>query len=266
VAGAQTGDQPAERRWLGRRAAAPAAPGLAREPQPVPPSAWVLPDPEEADEDGVVGVGADLAPGTLVDAYRRGIFPWPHPGVPLPWFSPDPRGVLPVDDFHVSRSLRRRVRACGWTTTVDASFAAVVAACAQGRGEAGTWITTTMARAYARLHELGWAHSIEVWNAGRLVGGVYGVQVGGVFTGESMFHRTPDASKVALLDLVHRLRAAGGVLLDVQLTTPHLASLGARDVARDTFLGCLDDVGADEVRLATAELPVARLTDLTEAA
>ncbi|MBS3940023.1 MAG: leucyl/phenylalanyl-tRNA--protein transferase [Actinobacteria bacterium] len=220
-----------------------------------------MPDPEEADEDGVVGVGADLAPGTLVDAYRRGIFPWPHPGVPLPWFSPDPRGVLPLDAFRVSRSLRRRLRACAWTTTVDASFGAVVAGCARERGEHGTWITTTMARAYARLHELGWAHSLEVWDGGRLVGGVYGVQVGGVFTGESMFHRVDDASKVALLDLVHRFAAAGGSLLDVQLTTAHLAGLGARDVDRDRFLAELAAVGDADVRLATTELPVTRLLE-----
>ena len=221
----------------------------------------MLPEPEEADEDGVVGVGADLAPDTLVDAYRRGIFPWPHPGVPLPWFSPDPRGVLPVGEFHVSRSLRRRLRTCGWTTTVDASFGAVVAGCAQDRGEHGTWITTTMARAYARLHELGWAHSLEVWDGGRLVGGVYGVQVGGVFTGESMFHRATDASKVALLDLVQRLAAAGGSVLDVQLTTAHLAGLGARDVGRDDFLAELAVAREADVRLVTTELPVSRLLE-----
>ena len=261
MAGAHSTDPAGERRWLGRRAAVRSTAGLARAPQPVAPSAWVLPDPEEADEDGVVGVGADLAPGTLVDAYRRGIFPWPHPGVPLPWFSPDPRGVLPVDAFHVSRSLRRRLRTCGWTTTVDASFAAVVAACAQDRGDSGTWITTTMARAYGRLQELGWAHSLEVWDGGRLVGGVYGVQAGGVFTGESMFHRRTDASKVALLDLVDRFAAAGGAVLDVQLTTPHLATLGAREVGREGFLADLHRFRDDAVRLETAERPVERLAD-----
>lgn len=261
MAGAQGGGRTGERRWLGRRTAPADQGGLARAPQPVAPSAWVLPDPDEADDDGVVGVGADLAPGTLVDAYRRGIFPWPHPGVPLPWFSPDPRGVLPVDGFHVSRSLRRRLRTCGWTTTVDHSFGAVVAGCAQDRGEHGTWITTTMARAYTRLHELGWAHSLEVWEGGRLVGGVYGVQVGGVFTGESMFHRATDASKVALLDLVHRFRLAGGSLLDVQLTTTHLAGLGAHDLGRNDFLATLTAVRDADVRLPIAELPVDRLLD-----
>jgi leucyl/phenylalanyl-tRNA---protein transferase len=228
----------------------------------VPPSTWLLPDPDQADEDGVVGVGADLAPGTLVDAYRRGMFPWPHPGVPLPWFSPDPRGLLFPDDLQVSRSLRRRLRTCGWTTTVDVAFRAVVAGCAEDRGDGqGSWITTGMARAYARLHELGWAHSVEVWDADRLVGGVYGVQIGGVFTGESMFHRETDASKVALVDLLVRFRAAGGRVLDVQLTTDHLASLGARDVRRDRYLTLLETSRMLDVRLVTGCRPVARLVD-----
>jgi leucyl/phenylalanyl-tRNA--protein transferase len=228
----------------------------------VPPSAWSLPDPHHADEDGVVGVGADLAPGTLVDAYRRGIFPWPHPGVPLPWFSPDPRGLLAPGAVHVSRSLRARLRRCGWTTTVDAAFRAVVAGCAEDRGDGqGSWITPPMARAYARLHELGWAHSLEVWDGDRLVGGLYGVQNGGVFTGESMFHRATDASKVAIVALIARLRAAGGAVLDVQLTTDHLASLGAVDVARADYLALLSQVRHRDVRLATGRHEVARLTD-----
>lgn len=234
--------------------------GVAPPPAPVPPSSWLLPDPEQADEDGVVGIGADLAPGTLVDAYRRGIFPWPHPGVPLPWFSPDPRGLLAFDDLHVSRSLRQRIRRCGWTTTVDAAFRTVVAACAEDRGdEQGSWITVAMARAYGRLHQLGWAHSVEVWDGSRLVGGLYGVQVGGVFTGESMFHREPDASKVALVDLAARFRAAGGRILDVQLTTEHLASLGAADVPRARYLALLAGARDLDVRLAVGRREVARL-------
>lgn len=252
--------RPGRRRRVARTVAEP---DVARPPQPVPPSAWLLPDPWLADEDGVVGVGADLAPGTLVDAYRRGLFPWPHPGVPLPWFSPDPRGVVDPDGVHVSRSLARRLRTCGWTTTVDVAFRQVVAACAQDRGDGhGSWITPAMARAYGRLHELGWAHSVEVWDGDALVGGLYGVQVGGVFTGESMFHRATDASKVALLDAVARLRAAGGFLLDVQLTTPHLRTLGARDLPRDRFLALLD-AGRDlDVRLSTGRRPVDRLAAL----
>jgi leucyl/phenylalanyl-tRNA---protein transferase len=249
-------------RMVRRRPVVPAEPGLARPPEPVPPSSWLLPDPAEADDDGVVGIGADLAPATLVDAYRRGIFPWPHPGVPMPWFSPDPRGVLTPDTLHVSRSLRRTLRASGWTTTVDRAFDEVVRECGEERGEDGTWITPPMARAYQRLHELGWAHSLEVWSAdGRLVGGLYGVQVGSVFTGESMFHRVPDASKVALVDLVTRLRAAGGWALDVQLTTPHLASMGARDVPRDEFLDRLLRCRDLPVRLRTTRRPVSRLLE-----
>lgn len=209
----------------------------------------------------MVGIGADLAPGTLVDAYRRGIFPWPHPGVPLPWFSPDPRGVLRFEDLHVSRSLRRTLRRSGWTTTVDRAFDRVVDACGEQRDEAGTWITADMARAYERLHELGWAHSIEVWDDQDLVGGLYGVQVGGVFTGESMFHRRSDASKVALVDLVARLRAAGGRLVDVQLTTPHLESMGATDLPRSRFTEHLAAARDHDVRLTTTARPVGRLLD-----
>lgn len=232
---------------------------LAPPPRPVPPSAWVLPQPQEADEDGVVGIGADLAPGTLVDAYRNGIFPWPHTGVALPWFSPDPRGLLPVDQVHVSRSLRRTLRHRGWITTIDHAFAQVVDACATDRGDEGTWITDAMARAYRRLRVLGWAHSIEVWDGARLVGGLYGVQLGGVFTGESMFHRASDASKVAMVDLCARLTEAGGRILDVQIMTPHLRSMGACDLPRQRFIRQLRDARDDDVRLRTGPQPVARL-------
>jgi leucyl/phenylalanyl-tRNA---protein transferase len=238
---------------------------------PVPgPSRWRFPDPATAGEDGLVGIGADLEPATLLDAYRRGIFPWPHPGAPLPWFSPDPRGVIPLDGLVVSRSLRARLRRSGWETTVDRAFAAVLAGCAdrprglepsppEGGHEAGTWITPPMRAAYLRLHDLGHAHSLEVWASDRLVGGLYGVGVGGVFTGESMFHLATDASKVALVDLVARLTEAGGRLIDVQMVTPHLASLGARDLPRADFLDLLARVRDDPVRLATDRLPVARL-------
>lgn len=232
---------------------------LARAPQPVPPSPWMLPDPRTADEDGVVGVGADLAPPTLVDAYRRGIFPWPHPGVPLPWFSPDPRGVIDGTTLHVPRRLRTRIRTCGWWATVDQAFDQVIAACAGREPDVGTWITRELRRAYVRLHHLGWAHSVELWDGERLVGGLYGVQLGGVFTGESMFHRASDASKVALVEAVARLREAGGELLDVQIVTPHLATLGAREVARDRFLTRLHALREAPVRLRVEPRPVARL-------
>jgi leucyl/phenylalanyl-tRNA--protein transferase len=231
-------------------------------PQRLEPTTWRFPDPREAGDDGLVAVGADLEPSTLTHAYRHGMFPWPHDGMPLPWFSPDPRAVLPLDRWRVSRSLRRQMRRCGWHTTVDAAFEAVVRGCAdRGPGE-GTWITSAMRAAYTRLHRLGWAHSVEVWDGERLVGGLYGVMCGGVFTGESMFHRATDASKVALFELVERLREAGGALLDVQLRTDHLASLGAVEVPRSLFLELLEELRDDDVRLCTGRLPVARLADI----
>ena len=226
-----------------------------RPPAPVAASRWHL-DPHDADGDGVVGAGADLEVPTLVAAYRRGIFPWPHEGLPLLWFSPDPRAVIDPRSVHVSHSLRRRLRACGWTTTMDRALPDVMAACAE---RPDTWITPAMRAAYRRLWELGWARSLEVWEDGRLVGGVYGVQVGGVLTGESMFHRRTDASKVALVDLCARLGEAGGRLLDVQLPTPHLRSLGAVTVPREEFLGLLGALEGLAVRPVAAELPVARL-------
>lgn len=235
---------------------------LAGPPRPVPPPIWLFPDPSTADEDGVVGVGADLVPATLVHAYRHGIFPWPHPGMPLPWFSPDPRGLLNATSLHISRSLRRRLRGCGWTATVDRAFVAVIGACAD-RPDEGTWITPAMVRAYARLHELGWAHSVEVWDGPALVGGLYGVQVGGCFTGESMFHRADDASKVALVELLSRFFEAGGDQVDVQLTTPHLRRMGAGDVPRAAFLQRLAEVRDRDVRLRLDPCPVARLAEGT---
>ncbi len=227
-------------------------------------SAWRLPDGATADEvSGLVAFGADLAVETLVDAYLRGIFPWPHETVGLPWFSPDPRGVLDVAaGANVSRSLRQRLRRCGWRSTVDAAFDEVVAACADRPAGEGTWVTSEMRAAYGRLHRLGWAHSLEVWDSGGgLVGGLYGVRVGGCFTGESMFNREPDASKVAFVDLVDRWRAAGGAMIDVQIPTDHLGSLGVEAVPRSEFLGWLarvrdSPVGVDRGRLAVSRLAV----------
>ena len=236
--------------------------GRAQLPQPVRPSRWRLPDPSrraDPDESGFLAVGADLDVETLVDAYRRGVFPWPHPGMPLPWFSPDPRAVIEPRAVHVSRSLRRWLRRCAWQTTVDADFDGVVAACAARPAHEGTWITREMRRAYGRLHRRGWAHSLEVWDGEVLVGGIYGVRVGGCLTAESMFHRATNASKVALVDLCHRWAEAGGALLDVQLPTPHLASMGAREIPRAAFLATLEAVRDEVVCMETARLPVSRL-------
>ena len=205
-------------------------------PSELPPCPWSFPPAEAAGEEGLLALGADLEPGTLVAAYRAGIFPMPIGGVPeMAWFSPDPRGIVPLDGLHVSRSLRRSLRR--YTTTADRAFADVLAGCADPR-RPGAWITPAMRAAYLRLHALGWAHSVEVWDsAGTLAGGLYGVEIGGLFAAESKFHVRTDASKVALAALVERLRAAGGArLLDVQWTTPHLRALGARDVARAEYL------------------------------
>jgi leucyl/phenylalanyl-tRNA--protein transferase len=213
--------------------------------------------PWTADEDGVVGAGADLDAATLVDAYRNGVFPWPHSGLPLLWFSPDPRCVLPVRDVHVTRSLRRTLARCGWMTTMDRDLAGVIEACAD-RPE-GTWITPELRDAYLELGALGWVHSLEVWSDGELVGGIYGVLVGGVLTGESMFHHRTDASKVAVLDLRARLAEAGGVLLDGQVVTDHLLSLGAVALPRDDFLTLLARERDRTVLPIVDPLPVSRL-------
>lgn len=225
----------------------------------VSPCTWSFPPADTADDDGLVGIGADLAPETLVHAYRNGIFPWPHRGVrKLPWFSPNPRGVLPLDRLRVARSLRQTMRRSGWTTTVDAAFEAVTTACSARPGE-GTWIIPQMQAAYLRLHHLGVAHSIEVWDGDRLVGGCYGVMSGGVFTGESMFHRETDASKVAVADLVDRMIEARAGLVDVQLMTDHLATLGAIPIHRTLFLDLLTELRDDRIVLPTDPRPVSRL-------
>jgi leucyl/phenylalanyl-tRNA--protein transferase len=203
-----------------------------------------MPDPRRAPAHGLVAAGGDLAPGTVLSAYRAGIFPWPDADGRLLWFSPDPRAVLPLDGFHESRRLARTRRQARFTATRDRDFAAVIDACASAHG--ATWITPDMRAAYVTLHQLGWTHSVEIWDGGRLAGGLYGVAVGGLFAAESMFHHARDASKIAVAELVAHLRARGFALLDVQLLTPHLASLGAVDVSRRDYLA----------RLATAlEVP-----------
>jgi leucyl/phenylalanyl-tRNA--protein transferase len=192
-----------------------------------PPNRWDLPDPFRADRDGVCGIGADLEPGTLLAAYRRGLFPMhlDRRGRHLGWWSPDPRGVIPLGGLRVSRSLRRACR--DFEVTVDTDFDAVIRGCSEPRPSGGHWIHRSIVDAYTELHRLGWAHSVEVRerDGGAIVGGLYGVAVGGLFAGESMYHRRTDASKVALVGLVELLDPEG--LLDVQWVTPHLASLGA---------------------------------------
>lgn len=208
-------------------------------PEP-PPSDWHFPPANTADEHGLVGIGADLEPGTLLGAYRHGLFPMPISGRrPIGWWSPDPRGILRLDGLQDSRSMRRSARR--YDVRIDHAFDEVVAACADPRRDGG-WITPEIRAAYGRLHQMGWAHSVEAWDreTGELAGGLYGVKVEGLFAGESMFHRGRDASKVALMALVERLVAIGVVLLDVQWQTPHLASLGAVEIPRAEYLELLD--------------------------
>jgi leucyl/phenylalanyl-tRNA--protein transferase len=206
-------------------------------PTEPPPTPWSFPDPR-AVRDDLVATGADLAPGTLLAAYRAGYFPMPLEELgagTLGWWSPVRRGVLPLDGLKVSRSLRRSVGR--FEIRVDTAFAEVIEVCADPRRPQG-WITDDVRSAYLRLHELGWAHSVEAWRDGRLAGGLYGVAVGGLFAGESMFHRETDASKVALVGLVDLLRDehVERRLVDVQWRTEHLASLGVVEIGRSAYL------------------------------
>jgi leucyl/phenylalanyl-tRNA---protein transferase len=195
-------------------------------------------DPESADADGLVGVGGDLSPRRLLDAYRRGVFPFFDETTPILWWSPDPRAIFELDGFHVSRSLARTLRQGRFTVTVNQAFGEVIRGCADRQGQ-GIWITPEMIAAYTVLHRLGWAHSLEVWRDGKLGGGVYGVAVGGLFAGESMFTRLRDGSKVALAHLISRLRERGFQLFDVQYLNDHTASLGAVEVPRGAYLARL---------------------------
>jgi leucyl/phenylalanyl-tRNA---protein transferase len=227
----------------GRPGAPAGSPCEALDPTPIEPtpSAYVF-DPQLAGPgEDLVAAGADLRPGTLLAAYRAGLFPMGlgRAGArPLGWWSPDPRGVLPLDGLRVSRSLRRSV--ARFELTVDSAFDQVVAACADP-ARSGRWITPEIAAAYGELHRLGWAHSVECWRAGVLAGGLYGVAINGLFSGESMFHRATDASKVALVALVELLRADADPrrLLDVQWRTDHLARLGVVEVPRTEYLARL---------------------------
>ena len=210
-----------------------------------------FPDPRSANAEGVVAIGGDLHPDSLLLAYRQGIFPWPVEGLPLLWFSPAERGVLEFAHLHISRSLARARKRTALRFTIDAAFTAVIRACADTPrpGQNGTWITPQIVAAYTRLHRLGIAHSVEAWNGTRLVGGVYGVDVDGAFAAESMFYHEPYASKLALLHLVDHLLRHGLDWLDIQVLTPHLTRLGARPMPRDEFLEKLRRTRARGLRL-----------------
>ena len=201
-----------------------------------PPSAFWLPDPDSAGDEDLVAVGGDLASGTILQAYRRGMFPMHLSDGPLGWWSPHQRGVIPVDGLQVSRSLRQSSRR--YTVTIDQDFEGVVDACADP-GRSGGWIRPEIREAYLELHRLGWAHSVETRDSGRLVGGLYGVAMGGLFAGESMFYQSRDASKVALLRLVGSMKAIPGALIDVQWATDHLQTLGAVEISRQEYLARL---------------------------
>ncbi|MGC3980499.1 MAG: leucyl/phenylalanyl-tRNA--protein transferase [Steroidobacteraceae bacterium] len=202
----------------------------------------VFPPVEQAllDPPGLLAAGGDLSPERLLAAYRRGIFPWYSHGQPILWWSPDPRTVLLPQEFKVSRSLAKSARNRGFDARFDSSFAAVMAGCGdRSLRPEGTWITREMQMAYLELHRLGLAHSMETWQDGNLVGGLYGVQLGRVFFGESMFSRVTDASKFALKMLCERLLDQGVAVIDCQMATPHLSSLGAREISRREFLDLL---------------------------
>lgn len=203
-----------------------------------------FPDVELAlrDPDGLLALGGDLSIPRLLHAYRHGIFPWFGPRQPILWWSPDPRLVLYPHDLHISRSLARTLRRGRFRITLDRDFPAVIAQCALPRpGQSGTWITPEMQSAYCALHEEGYAHSVECWLDGELAGGLYGVALGHVFFGESMFARVPDASKAAFVHLVRELQHREFRLIDCQVHTPHLASLGATTIPRREFVRILDE-------------------------
>lgn len=197
-----------------------------------------FPDPELAEDDGLLGLGGDLSPERLLLAYGNGIFPWYSRSEPIMWWSPDPRCVLHPEKLKISTSLRQALKKGNYEVRFDTCFEEVIGHCAKTKrkGQRGTWITKEMVAAYIRLHELGFAHSTEIFMDGKLAGGLYGVSIGRTYSGESMFHLKPDASKIALYHLVERLKAWKFPLIDCQVANPHLLSLGAEEMARKEFL------------------------------
>ena len=210
-----------------------------------------FPDPNLAEEDGLLAVGGDLSTERILHAYAQGIFPWYSDGQPILWWSPDPRMVLIPSEFKCSKRLERERRNPAWTVTVDTHFEEVVDRCAtmSRPDQDGTWITDEMCDAYGTLHRAGYAHSVEAWKEGALAGGLYGVSLGRCFFGESMFSLEPNASKIALAALVDHLLGHGFSLIDCQVHTPHLESLGARNIPRDTFLTLLEEANTGETRV-----------------
>lgn len=204
----------------------------------------MFPPVEHANEFGVVCWGGKLSPEILLDAYSRGIFPWPHRGLPMLWFAPPERAILFVDELHVGNRLRRALRKAAFEIRFDTCFEAVVDACAaprfvDGVFERGTWITKPLKRAFVGLHEMGFARSVEAWQDGELVGGLYGVSIGSYFAGESMFHTRDNASKACVVALLERMSEAGATWLDCETLTPHFERLGAREVRRAEFMAML---------------------------
>jgi len=244
-------------------------------PSPHPTIMLFLLDPNRSDEpfpdvaqaeqepDGLLAVGGDLSPTRLLNAYRNGIFPWYSDGQPILWWSPDPRTVLFPHRLQVSRSLRKTLRNKPFEVSFDQAFGQVMASCAAPRGDAaGTWITPEMYQAYAELHQGGHAHSVEVWQQGELAGGLYGVAIGQVFFGESMFSRISNASKIGFVALVDKLSAAGFALIDCQVYTQHLVSLGAEEIDRRIFCTLLDrfcPISTDDLQWRAAASPVSHL-------
>ncbi len=200
----------------------------------------------------VLSFGTPLNLETVAEAYRKGIFPWFTKGIPLPWHCPEQRSILEFDELHIPRSLKREQQRSRFSFTIDKDFRSVIKACAAAKrpDQGGTWITLEFINVYCELHETGMAHSVEAWDAdGKLVGGLYGIDAGGVFCGESMFHRAPNASKLALLFLIDHMRERGATWLDAQVMTPHLEALGAREIDRDEFLYKLKEIQDGNISL-----------------
>ena len=210
--------------------------------EPIPTDdAWPWLTPDYASPEGIVGVGGDLTVATMLEAYRNGIFPWFNDGDPVIWWCPDPRAIIPMDTLHIPRRLRSVLKSGRFRHTLNKDFEGVIRGCREVRLDEGTWITEEVVEAYCELHRLGHAHSLEVWEHDRLVGGIYGVTIGGLFAGESMFYRVPEASKCALVWMVEHLLKQGYVLFDTQIINEHTERFGAIDIPRDNYMAMLHE-------------------------